>query len=168
MALRPRRKNEKTQSTPVPCASVLSLRDSRHKGGCTIGVKGQALSFPESRPGPILLPESFCHPLRRRNHSTSPGPIVRDDMRLYPRIRYRENGGFVKRKRTKTGGIVLIMFTRTGPGAVAFSTPLCYDTIMILSSQRYAFTASARKTERVCTGSFGSEFSTSCCRDWRS
>ena len=52
---------KKAHSTPRSvCASVLCLRDSRGMApGCTFGVREDP-HFPELRPGPILLPESFC------------------------------------------------------------------------------------------------------------
>ena len=48
------------------CASVFVLRDSpEYMGflapGCTFGVP-RVRSFSEYRPGPVLLPESFCFP----------------------------------------------------------------------------------------------------------
>ena len=61
---------EKSGGTNDPhrgiCATVSSLRDSpRQSAGCTYGVRPGA-HFAVFRPDPILLPESFCVPLRRR------------------------------------------------------------------------------------------------------
>jgi len=177
---------KKAQSTPVPCASVLCLRDSRPKerlhrrrkgksAGCRIrgqivcgengkgsfrsvekaktafsfhffaanyprfrpfayvsiargeerafchpsqqpgqrvkffDTPGNSLSFPEPRPCPILLPESFCSspsaPLKLR---ALPGPSSETLFGFCPCIRYRENGGFVKRKCAQIGEMFLL------------------------------------------------------------
>lgn len=84
------------------CASVFVLRDSpEYMGflapGCTFGVP-RVRSFSEYRPGPVLLPESFCFPF-----GAAQGGLSRVD---HPMLLFFFGVGFAhfSREYSSTGG----------------------------------------------------------------